>query len=268
MATAPALKLALFQGIATNQNVKVNLSKIREQTFKAKEAGAKIIIFPELFLTGYLLKAEDMQAAAEEYNGESFQELAKLAIQSRVAILYGYPEKVKTHEGFIYFNSAQLIDKEGQSLVNHRKIHLWIESDGHAHEKVFTPADKFSEIIEYCGFKIGILICYDVEFPEAVRTHVLRGANLILVPTASDKKYTKELVEFVVPTRAYENRVHVVYVNNAGYTFGGRSICCNENGDIIASAGEEKEELLLVRITAGGIQSSQIRDRRPELYEK
>ncbi len=261
--------LALFQGIATNKDVKANLSKMREQTIKAKESGASIIVFPELFLTGYCLTAEDMREVAQPSTGEAFQELSALAKETGVAILYGYPERAISEDGFKYYNSAQLIDREGQSILNHRKVHLWIEEkEGYRWEDVFTPAEKLSEIVDCCGFKIGVLICYDVEFPEAVRTLVLRGANLILVPTAvSDQWHLGALVERIIPARAYENRVHVAYVNNAGSTFSGRSVCCNENGDTIASAGEG-EEMVIVTVTDSGTKSWHVRDRRPALYEK
>lgn len=264
MATASAL-LALFQGIAINKDVKANLSKMREQTLNAKEAGANIIIFPELFLSGYLLKADDMKAAAQEKDGAAFKELAALAVETGVAILYGYSEKVTTDSDSIYYNSAQLINKEGQSILNHRKIHLWIDDAGW--EKVFTPAEKFSEVVECCGFKIGVLICFDVEFPESVRTLVLRGANLILTPTAVSENWTKELVGYIIPARAYENRVSIAYVNNAGHDFDGRSVCCDERGDAIVAAGKG-EELLLANVKASGEESCHIKNRRPDLYEK
>ncbi|XP_064404171.1 hydrolase in pqqF 5'region-like [Halichondria panicea] len=266
MATASTV-LALFQGIATNKDVKANLSKMREQTIKAKEAGASIIVFPELFLTGYYLTAEEMRDVAQPNTGEAFQELSALAKETGVAILYGYPERVISEDGFKCYNSAQLIDKEGQSILNHRKVHLWIDDEGYRWEDVFTPAENFSEIVECCGFKIGVLICYDVEFPEAVRTLVLRGANLILVPTAVADQWIRPLVEHVIPARAYENRVHVAYVNNTGSRFDGKSVCCNENGETIASAGEG-EEMVMATVTLSGAKSWHVRDRRPALYEK
>lgn len=266
MATASAL-LALFQGIAINKDVKANLRKMRETTIKAKEAGANIIVFPELFLTGYYLKADDMKEAAQESNGAAFKELAALAVETGVAILYGYPERgVDTKGGPVYYNSAQLIDKNGQSILNHRKVHLWIDDDGW--EKVFTPAEKFSDVIDFCGFKIGVLICFDIEFPESVRTLALRGANLILAPTAVSSNWVGPLVEYIIPARAYENRVNVAYVNNAGHDFDGRSVCCGERGDTIVAAAGDGEEFLLANVVASGIESYHVRNRRPELYDR
>ena len=261
---SPATLIALFQGCARSKDLQYNLAKMREQTLRAKEAGAEIIVFPELFLTGYCLAADDMKSVAQEFNGEAFQELSALARETGVGILYGYPERVNTDQGTNYFNSAQLIDREGKSLVNHRKVHLWIDEDGY--EKVFTQAKGFSNIVEYCGLKIGVLICYDVEFPEAVRTLALRGANLILVPTAVKTRWMQELTEHIIPARAYENAVHVAYVNNTGSIFAGQSVCCGVNGESIVSAGAE-EELMLASIERGVTKSHHLRDRRPDLYD-
>ncbi len=187
-------------------------------------------------------------------------------METGVGILYGYPEKVnKTAQGSIYYNSAQLINNSGQSILNHRKVHLWID---HGWEKVFTPAERFSEVVDFCGFKIGVLICFDVEFPESVRTLVLGGgANLILVPTAVCDNSMRQLCRYIIPARAYENKVSVAYVNNAGYEFDGCSVCCGEDGDAIVAAGEG-EEFLLANVVASGIEGNHVRNRRPELYTK
>ena len=264
----------MFQGAAYPKDVQKNLMVMREQVLKAKKAGAQIIVFPELFLTGYCLEAEDMKSVAQESNGRAYQELSALAKETGVAILYGYPEYVPTSDhGVKIYNSAQLIDKEGKSLLNHRKVHMWIDEYGY--EKVFTQADGFSDVVECCGLKIGVLICYDVSFPESVRTLALRGANVVLVPTAVSEcteDYIDKLTKFIVPARAYESTVHVAYVNNtgtvAGTVFSGKSICCNPLGDVLTSGGSD-EELLFSSIDISNTSTSfYMRDRRPLLYDK
>ena len=261
-----AVLLAMFQGAAYPRDVQKNLVVMKEQVLKAKKAGAQIIVFPELFLTGYCLEAEDMKSVAQESNGKAYQELSALAKETGLAILYGYPESVPTlDDGVKIYNSAQLIDKDGKSLVNYRKVHLWIDEYGY--EKVFTKADGFSDVVECCGLKIGVLICYDVEFPESVRTLALRGANVVFVPTASSENCMDKITKFIIPARAYENTVHMAYANNTGTIFAGKSICCSPLGDVLASGGSD-EELLFSSIDVSVTSTSYyMRDRRPLLYD-
>ena len=222
---------AFFQGDTENANVQSNLSKMKEQLYKASAVGAELLIFPELFLSGYQVPAEEMKCVAEERHGPSFQELSKTARESNIAVLYGYPEVDRSSGAPIYYNSAQLIDRDGSSLVNYRKTHLWIDEDGY--EKVFEAGDSFAEVTECCGVKIGVLICFDVEYPECVRALALKGAQFVCVPTAIKYKMSNKIVPAsMIPCRARENGLYVAYVNPSGDVFGGHSISSDPNGDV------------------------------------
>jgi len=97
------------------------------------------------------------------------------------------------------YNSIQLIDRDGRSLVNYRKLHPWID------EEVFTAGNEYTEVVECRGMKIGLLICYDVEFLESVRTLALQGAQLVAVPTAINLEYySANIVSKLIPTHAME----------------------------------------------------------------
>ena len=266
-ATMTTLKLALFQGEAKLGDVSHNLTKITKQMEVAKESGAVLVIFPELFLTGYLLSSEEMKRLAEDKQGASFQQLSAAAKQLDIAVLYGYPEVDSSSGTPVYYNSAQLIDKDGSSLINYQKTHLWIDSDGY--ERVFTAGKELSNVVECCGMKIGVLICFDVDFPEAVRVLVLRGANVILVPTAvsNDFEYTK-IGKMIIPARALENRVHVAYVNHCGGEFSGGSVCCNPRGDMLGMKETSEETMLIANIDLLDKASyDYISYRRPALYK-
>ena len=268
MASSSKHLIALFQGEAKVGDVAHNLGRMKEQIQRASAVGAELIIFPELFLSGYQLGAQAMRGLAEERNGPSFQELSSAAKEANMAVIYGYPEVDHSTGDEVYYNSAQLIDRDGTSLVNFRKVHLWIDEDGH--EKVFTPGKEFVEVVECCGMKIGLLICYDIEFPEAARTLALRGAQLIAVPTAVtvDVEY-RNITARLVPARAMENRVNVAYVNHTGGNFSGTSVCCNQAGDYCLLSGPE-EALLLAQITSDVDESlhSFLKSRRPDCYKE
>ena len=248
MATEPKASkhlFAFFQGAAENANVESNLSKMKEQLHKASAVGAELLIFPELFLSGYCVPGEKMKMVAEKRDGPSFQELSKTARESNIAVLYGYPEVDRSNGTLVYYNSAQLIDRDGASLVNYHKTHLWIDDNGY--EKVFQAGDSFAEITECCGVKIGVLICFDVEYPECVRTLALKGAQFIGVPTAIVYGMTNKIVPAaMIPCRARENGLFVAYVNSSGDFFGGHSISSDPNGDVLVQAGRDEQLALFV----------------------
>ncbi len=118
---------------------------------------------------------------AQPAAGAWAEEVAAIAADSGLAILYGYPERV----GDQVFNSAQLIDRDGRVLANYRKSHLYGELD----TSTFEPGAGDFAIVGLDGVNVGILICYDVEFPEAVRALALAGADVVAVPTALMRPY-------------------------------------------------------------------------------
>lgn len=197
------------------------------------------------------------------------QQLSHHASETGIAVLYGYPEVETSDDRSKVYNSAQFIDKGGASLANYRKTHLWI---GHTNtEAVFTLGESF-QVFEFLGMKIGLLICSDVEFPEAVRTLTLRGAQVVLVPTAcATENDSRFISETVVVSRAYENEVYVAYVNynGCGSVFGGCTHCCGPDGKTVVSVGLEEEGILLAQIdTRQPKKIGHLAKRRPEIYKE
>jgi len=126
-----------------------------------------------MFLTGYAI-GEDVHRLAEPAEGPSAQAVAEIAVRHGLAVLYGYPER----EGDAVHNAAQLIGPDGASLAGYRKTHLF----GGFEREWFTPGEQAVVQAELDGLRLGIMICYDVEFPENVRSHALAGTDLLLVP--------------------------------------------------------------------------------------
>ena len=257
--------VALFQGHSKDWDIEYNLSKMKEQIGRASVVGADFIIFPELFLSGChkLVSSEKVKTVAEERNGPSFQELSKAAKEANIAVLYGYPEVDQSSGSEVLYNSAQLIDKDGTSLANYHKTHLWIGED----EKVFTPGKGFEPIVECCGLKVGILICFDIEFPECTRTLALRGAQLIAVPTAVENgEGGRMFMESFPPVRTIENCVYIANVNQADEMFCGISSCCSPDGNF-AVLGGSGECLLFATISQNfEPRYGYLERRRTELY--
>ena len=259
--------VALFQGKADKGN---HLNKMKRQMIRAASAGAELLIFPELFLTGYHVPGEEMKRLAEERDGPSFRELSRTARESNIAVLYGYPEVDRSSGAPVYYNSAQLIDRDGTSLVNYRKTHLWISPAPPQYESVFTPGSRFEEPVECCGLKIGILICNDASFSETARSLALSGANFISVISASSIEYNRRCSNLFIPTRALDNSVYVALVNYVGGGLDGCSQLCDPNGTVVVYSGSDSEEALLLGNISLPVTSrlNYLGMRRPELYNE
>ena len=179
-------------------------------------------------------------------------------------LLYGYPEKVSNG----IFNSALLINSGGVIQANCRKTHLY----GRVEKKQFLLGDGLVNT-ELGGINIGILICYDVEFPEAVRSLTLAGADLIAVPTALMKPFCR-ITDMVIPARAYENQVYIAYANRCGsegnLDYCGRSTVAGPDGTVTAQAGTGAEmlyaEIDKATLTQERKDNPVLADRRPEIY--
>ena len=262
-----SISVAIYQGSAENGNVHANLDKMKEQIKAAKKLGADVIVFPELFTTGYFLSRELMRELAEKKNGRFFSELSACARENDIGVLYGYPE---LSEDLVY-NSAQFLDKSGNSLENYRKAHLWTLEDNSI-EFMFTPGDKLSSVFEFCGVKIGLCICYDVEFSETVRCLALRGADVVLCPTAvADYERFAEEAKFtntsVLATRAFDNGIYLAFVNYSGQGFAGGSRCYGPKAErLVACGGTEDEGIFLTEFRKVQQKSAFLLKRRPELY--
>ncbi len=249
--------------IAVLQTGSSDLGRLREAAQTAAGRGARLLITPEAFTTGY--NVPEVAERAQPPRGPWQEEVASIAQETGVAILYGYAER----DGDVVRNAAQLVDRDGRALANYRKSHLYGEVD----TRTFTPGEGDFAVVDLDDVKVGILICYDVEFPEAVRALALAGADLVAVPTALMRPY-EVVTRTVVPSRAYENQVYVAYANRCGtedpLAYCGESCVVGPDGADLARAGSG-EELLLADIDPARLASSRaanthLGDRRPELY--
>jgi predicted amidohydrolase len=260
------MRIALLQGPWAPADVAANLNRLAEGARSAAGRGAGLLICPEMFLTGYAIGPEAVRRLAEPVDGASAGRAAAIARDAGIALLYGYPELGL--DGRVY-NAAQLFDRHGTSLANHRKTHLFGDLDRSA----FSPGDGPPTVAEVDGMRVGILICYDVEFPENVRALALAGCELVAVPTANMVPFSF-VMEHLIPTRAYENHLFVAYVNRCGregdIAYLGGSCAVGPDGLDLARAGPGEElltaDLELPRLRERPPLNTYLADRRPELY--
>ena len=227
-------------------------------------SGADLVVTAELSTTGYHIGARTRELA-EPADGPTAQRMSVLARETGVALAYGYPEADGEH----VHNSVQLIDAAGRRRANYRKTHLFGDLD----RTRFTAGDEPVVQADLGGVRIGLLICYDVEFPELVRAHALAGTELLIVPTALMSPY--ELVaDTLVPARAYESQLFVAYANRCDVeqelTYCGRSCVVAPTGEVLTRAGAGSAlitaEVTREALVASRLENTHLADRRPELY--
>ena len=232
-------RLGLYQGASPHGDEEAAFAAI-ERALKASAAmDADLVVFPEAYLPGYNLG----QMISQPLDGLWVQRLSALARQYDIGLVTGMSE----HDGDACFNTAIAIGPDGETMASYRKIQLW-----EAREKsIWAPGEAYS-VFRYRGRTIGMLICYDIEFPEHVRALVRQGVDLIVVPTANPVPFDN-VNRYAVPARAMENAISVAYCNYCGTegaaAYCGRSLIAGPEGEALASA-DMGEALLIADVPA------------------
>ena len=192
-----------------------------------------LVVCAELFMSGYDV-GEEVATLAESCKGTFVNEVAAVAQETGCAIVYGYPER----DGEQLYNAAACVAADGRLLANHRKLVLPPGFE----DSYFTPGEGLT-LFDFGGLRCAILICYDAEHPEAVRAAAEAGAEVVIVPTALVEQWS--VVAFqVMPARAFENGVWLLYANHAGVEngsryLGGSCILAPDGRDAARCDGEE-----------------------------
>jgi len=242
------------------------LQRLAAACAQARAQGADLLVTPEMFCTGYAIGADRVAALAEPADGPLAQAVSTLAQRHDIAIVYGYPEQNATGKPF---NAAQAIGPDGTRWMNYRKTHLFGDLD----RAQFSAGDVASQVYEWRCWRLGLLICYDVEFPEAVRCLALQGTDAALVPTANMEPFD-EVQRVLLPARSLENRLFVAYANACGnegrLVYNGLSSVCGSDGRTLAQAPGRGECLLRLTLSHSALDAarttSPLPDRRSDLY--
>ncbi|MCQ2006090.1 carbon-nitrogen hydrolase family protein [Rhizobium sp. NRK18] len=259
------MKIALLQMQPASGAPERNLETIEKAARSAAAFGADMLVTPELSLSGYALGA-DFAEIAEPLDGAMIGRLRQIAETVGIAIVAGFPERDGEH----VFNSAAFVCADG-TVQCYRKCHLY----GEAEKAAFQPSDTKPAVFEFNSFRVGMLICFDVEFPEMTRGLALAGAELVIVPTALPSTADSPTIsQHMIPTRALENHVFMVYADLCGterhLTYFGGSVIAGPDGRELARAGRN-EALLMAEIEHAVLESARaenpyLAERRPELY--
>jgi len=238
------MRIAALQMHAIAGDGEANMERIAAAAADAAAGGAKLLIVPELAVTGYGAGQAAFEKLASPATGTVAERLSAIARENRIAIVAGFAEQ----EGTLIYNSALFTDGIGTNAV-YRKSHLY----GDYERNVFKPGIPNSVLVELGGIRLGMLICYDVEFPENVRRLALAGADLVVVPTALPKGSSGTFIaNHMIQVRAFENQVFVAYINHCGaddnFTYAGLSRIAAPDGKLMAEAPAEGETLIFAEV--------------------
>ncbi len=265
------IKLALAQISSTRENKEANLQKIETLTCKAKEQGADLAIFPEMSLTGYVVR-DQFYELAETIPGPNIEKVEALAKKTGMNVIFGMPELSEKTKATV-FNTAVLVSPKG-IICKYRKMYL-------PNHSVFEEKRYFRPGYETAAFQtdlgnIGLCICYDIFFPEVLRLTRLKGAQLIVCISASPA-VRRSYFETLTCARAIENTAYLAYVNLAGVQdglqFWGGSRLVSPTGDLLAKAKYDEEDFITCEVDYSDLRTAEtfiptLKDLRPELFDK
>jgi len=302
------LRLATYQGpvlCGDRKAIEFNLQSLSKWASKAALEQAHILVVAELFLCGYNIRPQDRKEVAITLE-EAIEMISPIAVRNNIALLVPYAESTTSTKGDAdaanqqLYDSMVLLDKDGTLLKNYRKTQLWGSEEKEAwrcgHVNDDSPEDAYS-VVEVNGIKVGMLNCYEAEFPELSRILALNGAQVILIPTAADvgvfNSETNEWSNWAYPdvsntcivTNAYQNKLFCAYINHSLYQFRsdgktmsgiylGNSTIVDPMGQTMVKA-ENVETMLIADCVPTAYppthpegQSCFFRDRRPDLFSK
>jgi predicted amidohydrolase len=253
--------------------IDVNLENTVSWIEKAASIGSKLIILPELCVSGYVFNSRDeaFQNAEKVPGGRSIKSWEEVAAQNEVYLVAGIAE---IQESSLY-NTSVLIGPSGY-IGKYRKLHLWFE------EKLFfEPGDTGMPLFKLPFGRLAMMVCYDMWFPEVARIYALKGADIITVPTNWPKVKTESssITDNLIVSQSHMNGVFIAASdrigNERGVSFRGRSIITSNRGEVIGGpASETLEEIIMAKCNLSESrvkQSNRLNnifgDRRVDVYD-
>ncbi len=264
------LKLSLAQIDVITGDPKGNLKKAKKYVEEASKKGSELIVFPELWTTGFNWKKNKKLANTFDHTIQAISDLAddyQIWISGSVLSL---------NEDQKPTNTSILFDPEGNQSALYRKTHLFSFAE---EDKHLTPGKELT-IVEAPWGKTGLAICYDIRFPEVFRSYALKGADIALIPLAFPHP-RKDHLKTLLKARAIENQMFIIAVNQVGtkdfgrgedVTFCGNSTIIDPWGNVIIETNDQQEILVtetidLSRTEEVRSQMKVLEDRRPDIYD-
>jgi predicted amidohydrolase len=236
-----------------------------------RKAKGNIVVFPEMSLTGYLPR-DDLFLLAETVVGPSIKSILRLAKETKKDIVFGAPMRDEEVPGLVY-NSCLCATGNGR-LFRYDKMYL--PTFGPFEERAFFTPGKKAVVAEGRHAKIGLMICYDMFFPELAKLETLLGAQM-LVNISAAPTTSRPFFRRVMPGRAVENAIFLAYTNLVGVhgslVFGGSSVLLGPRGEELARGKDLEQDIVTGQVDLADIEVARrfrptVRDTRPELLDE
>jgi omega-amidase len=261
------MKAGIAQIQCTPGDAPANCALIAEYAARARAAGCDLVIFPEMTDTGY--DPSLIRQSASPWTGLPFQVASKAAAHEQLHIVCGLSER----EGDQVYNSIAVLGPNGELTAKYRKMHLFNPPPVKEGECI-APGNS-PVVIDIGGFKCGLMICYDLRFPELARTLALKGAEALLIASAWPFPRVEHW-QVLLKARAIENQAYVIAANRVGseggMTFCGSSTVIDPYGVIVGSGVADRSQLIVGDLDRDMLNWVRGRmpvftDRRPDLYQ-
>lgn len=237
------MKIALFQA-KISDDVGANIEKALWAVARAAGEKADLIMFPELQTSRFFPQYPGLDVKDQSL-GVDAPFIAALCEACRTHKIMAAPN-IYLHENGQYFDASILIDKAGHILGVQKMVHI-AQAEQFYEQDYYTPADDGFHVFDTEFGKIGIVVCFDRHYPESIRTEALRGADLILIPTANTHAEDLEMFEWEIRVQAFQNSVAIAMCNRTGkedkMDFAGESLVVDANGKTLAKADDAELNL-------------------------
>ena len=265
------MKIAMAQ-MRMSENMDENLQKTIRLIREAGSQGADLVLFPEIQLTSFFPQYEgrDVSEYVLKEEDPMVQAVCRACCEEQI---YVSPNFYLEYDGKRY-DTSLLINREGKIIGRQKMVHV-AQCPSFYEQDYYTPSDDGFMVFDIELGKIGIVVCFDRHYPESIRTEALRGADLILIPTANTTEEPSDLFQWEIKIQAFQSSVFVAMCNRTGregeMIFSGESIVAGPNGETILLAGSE-EGLLFCDVNLEEAREARNRKpytqlRRKELYE-
>ncbi len=264
-------KVAVVQFKASTKKNQ-NLEKILNYISQASKRGAKLVAFPEfmMFYTSSSQSASQLAENAETISGNFVKTIAKAAKSHAIQVVGTFYEKSKKKNRV--YDASFLVDKTGKVVSKYRKIHLY-DALGFRESDKMTSGSKISKPTKTMIGKLGMLICYDLRFPEMARSLASTGSEIIVAPSAWVKGKMKEEHWITInKTRAIENGCYLVSPDQVGNIYCGRSVVIDPYGKVLLDM-KKKQGIGIVDINLDKVKDTRkilplLKNRRTDIYAR
>jgi len=263
------MKAAVIQFKAST-NKKVNLKKIILYISKAASKNATLCAFPEfmMFYTSSSQTPKQLANLAETINGNFVTTITKAAKENQIQVVGSFYEKSRKKDRV--YDTSFVIDKSGKVISTYRKIHLY-DALGFRESNKMASGSKIAKPVKTSLGKIGMMICYDLRFPEISRSLAVAGAEILVVPSAWVKGNMKEEHWITInKTRAIENGCYVIAPDQVGNIYCGRSLVVDPYGKILLDM-KKMQGIGFVNINLNKVKQTRkilplLKNRRTDVY--